>query len=99
MTGGKLLPFKRVQGTVEELSDRALVSAVAEGDQAALGALFDRFQRDVYRFVAHLVRNDVASAEDLAQTTFLEVKSLFLCECVKGEHRDSSSVIGQAAAA
>ncbi len=27
------------------------------------------------------------------------VKSLFLCDCLKGEHRDSSSVIGQAAAA
>ena len=72
MTSGKLLPFKRVQGTADELSDRALVSAVAEGDQAALGALFDRYHRDVYRFIAHMVRRDVASAEDLAQNTFLE---------------------------
>ncbi|MEO8705196.1 MAG: RNA polymerase sigma factor [Kofleriaceae bacterium] len=72
MTGGKLLPFKRVHGTAAELSDRALVSAVAEGDQVALGALFDRFHSDVYRFVAHLVRRDASSAEDLAQMTFLE---------------------------
>ena len=53
---GKVLPFRRVQGSIAELSDRALVSAVAEGDQAALGALFDRFQRDVHRFIARLVR-------------------------------------------
>jgi RNA polymerase sigma factor (sigma-70 family) len=66
---GKLLPFRRVDGRVEELSDRALVSAVGEGDQAALGALFDRFHRDVYRFVARLARG--ADVDDLVQTTFL----------------------------
>lgn len=72
MSKGKLLPFRRIEGTVAELSDRALVSAVAEGDQAALGALYDRFQRDVYRFVAHLARNDQGSVDDLVQTTFIE---------------------------
>jgi RNA polymerase sigma-70 factor (ECF subfamily) len=71
VTEGKLLPFKRVRGTVDELSDRALVSAVAEGDQSALGALFDRFNRDVHRFVARSVRDD-ATVDDLVQTTFLE---------------------------
>lgn len=71
MTDGKLLPFRRVRGTAEELSDRALVSAVAEGDQAALGALYDRFHRDVYRFVAHLVRGD-SFVDDFVQSTFLE---------------------------
>ena len=72
MTGGKLLPFRRVSGSVEELSDRALVSAVAEGDQAALGALYDRFHRDVHRFVGHLARRDSAIVDDLLQTTFIE---------------------------
>jgi RNA polymerase sigma-70 factor, ECF subfamily len=67
---GKLLPFRVVRGTAEELSDRALVSALAEGDQAALAALYDRFHADVYRFVARLARTDIA--EDLAQQTFLE---------------------------
>jgi RNA polymerase sigma-70 factor, ECF subfamily len=67
---GKVIPFRRVQGAVEEMSDRALVSAVAEGDQAALGALYDRFGRDVFRFVARLVRD--ADVDDLVQTTFLE---------------------------
>jgi RNA polymerase sigma-70 factor (ECF subfamily) len=66
----KLLPFRRIRGTAEELSDRALVSALAEGDQAALGALYDRFHGDVFRFVARLARGDIT--EDLAQQTFLE---------------------------
>ena len=70
MSEGKLLPFRRVRGTAEEMSDRALVSALAEGDQAALGALYDRFHSDVYRFVVRLARTDIA--EDLAQQTFLE---------------------------
>jgi RNA polymerase sigma-70 factor (ECF subfamily) len=69
MSDGKLLPFRRVEGRTEELSDRALVSALAEGDQAALGALYDRFQRDVYRFVARLASTD---ADDFVQMTFLE---------------------------
>ena len=65
---GKLVPLHRVRGAVDELSDRALVSAVAEGDQAALGALYDRFHRDVFRFVARLARD----VDDLVQATFLE---------------------------
>lgn len=69
MSDGKLLPFRRVEGRTDELSDRALVSALAQGDQAALGALYDRFQRDVYRFVARLSSSD---ADDFVQMTFLE---------------------------
>jgi len=71
VTVGQLLPFRRTQGTTEELSDRALVSAVGEGDQAALGALFDRFQSDVYRFIARIARGG-ADVDDLVQMTFLE---------------------------
>jgi RNA polymerase sigma-70 factor (ECF subfamily) len=70
VTEGKLLPLRRVGGTVGELSDRALVSAVAEGDQAALGGLYDRFHRDVYRFVARLARG--TDADDFVQMTFVE---------------------------
>jgi RNA polymerase sigma-70 factor (ECF subfamily) len=70
MSDSKLLPFRRIEGRTEELSDRALVSALAQGDQAALGALYDRFQRDVYRFTARL--SSVADADDFVQMTFLE---------------------------
>jgi RNA polymerase sigma-70 factor (ECF subfamily) len=71
MTGeGKLVPLRRVQGAVEEMTDRALVSAVAERDQAALGALYDRFHRDVYRFAGRLAHHD--DLDDLVQLVFLE---------------------------
>lgn len=72
MAAGKLLPFRRVAGSTDELSDPALLSAVAAGDQAALGALYDRFHRDVYRFIGHLARRDKAIVDDLHQMTFLE---------------------------
>lgn len=72
MTKGKLLPFRRVSGSIEELSDRGLVSAVAQGDRAALGGLYDRFHRDLVRFLGHLVRRDKAIVEDLLQMVFLE---------------------------
>ncbi len=67
---GKVIPFKRVQGAAEEMSDRALVSALAEGDQAALGALYDRFHRDVQRFIGRMAPH--ADSDDLVQMTFLE---------------------------
>jgi RNA polymerase sigma-70 factor (ECF subfamily) len=70
VSDGKLLPFRRVEGRTEELSDRALVSAVAEGDQAALGALYDRFEHDIFRFVARLA--SATDADDFVQMTFLE---------------------------
>ncbi len=70
MSGGKLIPFRRVRGAVEELSDRALISALAENDQAAFGALFDRYHADVFRFIARMARG--ADVDDLAQSTFLE---------------------------
>jgi RNA polymerase sigma-70 factor (ECF subfamily) len=67
---GKLLPLRRAAASVEELSDRSLVSALADGDQAALGLLYDRFHMDVFRFVSRLARQ--AEADDLVQATFLE---------------------------
>jgi RNA polymerase sigma-70 factor (ECF subfamily) len=46
-----------------------LARAAARGDHAALAALVQRTQEDVWRLCAHLV--DPASADDLAQETFL----------------------------
>lgn len=70
---GKLIPFRRVEGAVEELSDEALLSATGQGEQAALGALFDRFHADVYRFVARVASSTPNDVDDLVQQTFLEV--------------------------
>jgi len=67
-----------------EVEDAALVRACARGDKEALGALFDRYARDVYRFVARLSGASDGDLDDRVQTTFLEVE------------RASSSYRGQA---
>ena len=74
MTVGKLVPLRRVAGEVAELSDEALVAACATGDSAALGALFDRFNIAVYRFLARLPTTDEGARDDLVQATFLQVQ-------------------------
>jgi RNA polymerase sigma-70 factor (ECF subfamily) len=57
----------------EPLSDEALVAACATGDTAALAALFDRHNRLVLRFVSRASTAGAGDAEDLAQTTFIEM--------------------------
>jgi RNA polymerase sigma-70 factor, ECF subfamily len=69
---GDLVPLRRIAGAVHELSDEALVSAAGAGDRAALGALFDRFATDVYRFLARIAGAYAADLDDLVQATFLE---------------------------
>jgi RNA polymerase sigma-70 factor (ECF subfamily) len=73
MKRGRLAPIRRVSGTVEELSDAALVAACALGESAALGALIDRFQRPLHRFVARLLGSDGEDRADLVQATFVQV--------------------------
>ena len=74
MTVGKLVPLRRIAGQVAELSDEALVAACATGDSAALGALFDRFNVAVYRFLSRLPTTDEGARDDLVQATFLQVQ-------------------------
>ena len=54
------------------LSDEALVSLVARGDEGALGALYDRFGRVAYSLALRVIR-DRALAEDAVQDAFLTV--------------------------
>ena len=70
---GTLRPLRRIEGSTVELSDDALVAACATGDSAALGALIDRFQAPMYRFVARLLGSDRTERDDLVQQTFVEV--------------------------
>jgi RNA polymerase sigma-70 factor (ECF subfamily) len=56
----------------EALSDAALVAACGAGDTEALGALFDRRQGDVRRFLFRLAGTDARDLDDLVQMTFLE---------------------------
>jgi RNA polymerase sigma-70 factor (ECF subfamily) len=64
---GKVIPLRA------ETTDEALVAACATGDNAALGALFDRYQSIVYRFLARLSGTDARDLDDLVQATFIEV--------------------------
>ncbi|MEP6860852.1 MAG: sigma-70 family RNA polymerase sigma factor [Deltaproteobacteria bacterium] len=73
MMRGKLVLLRKVAGQLEELSDESLVAACALGDSAAMGALIDRFQRAVYRFVARLIGSADSDRDDLVQSTFVEV--------------------------
>ncbi len=52
--------------------DHDLLAACAEGDEQALGSLYDRFGKVAYRLALRIVR-DAALAEDAVQEAFLAV--------------------------
>ena len=56
----------------DRTSDAQLLSRVASGDAEAFSALFQRRQRDVYRFALHMTASP-SIAEDVTQETFLAV--------------------------
>jgi len=75
------LEFGAVSRTVEretvtsqaaQLSDEALLEAVARSDEAALAELYDRFGRIAYGLALRVLR-DSALAEDAVQDAFLNV--------------------------
>jgi RNA polymerase sigma-70 factor (ECF subfamily) len=57
----------------QQKTDDHLVAAVARGDGRALGALFDRHHRGVYRFISRLCGADSGDVDDLVQNTFVRV--------------------------
>lgn len=57
---------------VARAEDRALMARVQTGDEAAFGALMERWERPVKSVIARLVFN-VTEAEELAQETFVRV--------------------------
>lgn len=71
---GRLLPLRRVQGVVAEMSDEAVLAACALDDAAALGALFDRYQQAVFRFLMRYLGPAHPDVDDLVQGTFIEVR-------------------------
>ena len=81
---GKVIALHRLQGVPAEMSDEALLGACAVGDNAALAALFDRYQTHVQRFLARLSGTEQQDLDDLVQSTFLEV------------HRSASRYAGRA---
>ena len=55
---------------IQELQDEVLLKRIGQGDQDALGCLFQRYAR-VVRSVAARILRDAAEAEDLVQDLFL----------------------------
>lgn len=56
------------------VSDEDLIAAISNGDLQALGALFDRHEPEVRRYVGRLGIRP-SDADDVVQATFLEVLS------------------------
>ena len=63
---------ERVQSSVSETSDEALVSLIADGDKRAMQVLYGRHNVRVYRFIVRLTGN-TSTAEDLVSEVFLDV--------------------------
>ncbi|HET6284514.1 MAG TPA: RNA polymerase sigma factor [Polyangia bacterium] len=82
---GKVFPLRRLTGTAAELTDAALVAACAVGDGAALGALFDRHSRALYRFTSRLSGVSRVDLDDMVSATFLEA-----CRSASAFRGDSS---------
>ncbi len=73
--GGQVVPLRRLDErrvAISEISDEALLAACGVGDNAALGALFDRHHVAVYRLISRLLRSEASEIDDLVQTTFME---------------------------
>jgi RNA polymerase sigma factor (sigma-70 family) len=66
------VPGEELRRTEEEANDRALMARVQGGDEAALGALMERWELPVKSVIARLVFN-ASEAEELAQETFVRV--------------------------
>ncbi len=53
-------------------TDRLLLQAVAQGDENAIGELYQRYQAPLYNYLLRLMR-EPAGAEDLLQEIFIAV--------------------------
>ncbi len=68
-----LLGVSRARPADTDTSDEALLARFAEGEDGALGELFDRHHAGTYRFLARLTGARDADLDDLVQATFIEV--------------------------
>jgi RNA polymerase sigma factor (sigma-70 family) len=68
----RALGRETVTSSAAQLSDEALLEAVARSDEAALAELYDRFGRMAYGLALRVLR-DSALAEDAVQDAFLQV--------------------------
>ena len=73
--GGQVVPLRRMHErrvALSDISDEALLAACGVGEDAALGALFDRHHVAIFRLISRLLRCEPAQIDDLVQSTFIE---------------------------
>ncbi|MDE7388106.1 MAG: RNA polymerase subunit sigma-24, partial [Muribaculaceae bacterium] len=70
--------------TMTKFSDRELVTAYANGDNAAFDALLGRHQKSVFSYILHLVKD-----EDLANDIFQETFVKAITTIRQGRYEDS----------
>ena len=63
-------PYKDYIHTLDSLSDDALFTHIAAGEEAALDELYKRYRTPVYRFLVHQT-GDAQAAEELVQDVFV----------------------------
>ncbi len=56
-------------------TDDVLLAAIVDGDLGALGELYDRYARDVWRATYH-VHGNAADAEDIVHTVFMKLPEI-----------------------
>jgi RNA polymerase sigma-70 factor, ECF subfamily len=56
---------------IERVDEAALLTRASEGDEAAFGELYARYQRQIYHYAARMC--GVAAGDDVVQETFLAV--------------------------
>ena len=72
---GRVVPLRPKARVSDDLSDRALLAACGSGDTVALGVLFRRHSRKVYRFLARMAPLDHDLLDDWVQSTFLSAQN------------------------
>jgi len=76
------MPSGRLQRPLEQSSDKRLARRATRGDERALGAIFERYQQELYRFCLGLL-GEPQDAQDALQNTM--VKAL---RALPGEKRE-----------
>ena len=69
-----VIPLRLPHEKRETVADDFLITACADGDMSALGALFSRYKSDLYGFLSRISGTDDAELDDLVQNTFLQVR-------------------------
>ena len=59
--------------TYENYTDEALMQAIAQCNERAFAALYDRYSPRMYRFFFRMLWQDAAKAEDFTQEVFLKI--------------------------